>query len=78
MEIHGATNKAAAKVCLGFLPQSSFDLEFTVKVVSQDGKDEIDIVKAQQFIDHILRGHQEVGQHLFKSQQKYKERHDKY
>lgn len=53
--IHGLTNKALADVCLGFLPQSPFDLEFTVKVASQDGKDEADLLEAQRFIDHIRR-----------------------
>jgi hypothetical protein len=76
--LHSSTNKSPSEVCLGFLPQSPFDLEFTIESTSQLEKGEGDRIRAQRFVDQIRKIHHEVEQQLQKAQQKYKECHDRH
>jgi hypothetical protein len=76
--VHGSTNKSPVEVCLGFLPQSPFDLEFTIESNSALDKGEGERLRAQRFVDQIRKIHSEVEQQLTKAQQKYKERHDRH
>ncbi|GJR27666.1 transposable element [Tanacetum coccineum] len=76
--VHSSTNKAPSEVCLGFLPQSPFDMEFTIDSTQVTHKEERYEVKVQRFVDSIRKIHEEVDKQLRRSQQKYKERHDQH
>lgn len=76
--IHGSTQKSPFEVCLGYLPQSPFDLTFTIESGQLEGKEEEDKARAQRFLKRIAKVHKEVEAQLQKSQQKYKARHNRH
>ena len=48
--IHGFTLKSPFEVCLGYLPQSPFDMAFTTSDKSLSGKEEKELVRAPKFL----------------------------
>ncbi|GKE68094.1 hypothetical protein Tco_1526166 [Tanacetum coccineum] len=63
---------------MGFLPQTPFDLEFTSDSLLTPSNEVGEAGKAQRFINNIKKLHHQVEEQLRRSQQKYKERHDRY
>ncbi|KAF5184174.1 Transposon ty3-i gag-pol polyprotein [Thalictrum thalictroides] len=76
--IHSSTPKSPFEVCLGYLPQSPFDMAFSLGDKEQTGKEEEEQGKAHRFLERISKIHGEVETQLKKSQAKYKTRHDKH
>ncbi|GJQ90219.1 reverse mRNAase [Tanacetum coccineum] len=76
--IHSSTGKSPFEVCLGFIPQTSFDLEFTSDSLLTPSNEVGEARKAQRFINNIKKLHHQVEEQLRRSQQKYKERHDRH
>jgi hypothetical protein len=50
--IHNSTNRSPFQVSLGYLPQSPFDIEFTLKSNSETTR-ENDELKAQKYLESI-------------------------
>jgi hypothetical protein len=75
--MHGSTARAPFEVCLGYTPQGPFDLAFTPSEQSTS-KGEQELGKAQRFLEHIRKVHEEVESRLKRTQAKYKERHDRH
>ena len=48
--IHGSTLKSPFEVCLGYLPQSPFDMAFTTSDKSLSGKEEKELVRPPKFL----------------------------
>nr|GEV77433.1 hypothetical protein [Tanacetum cinerariifolium] len=76
--VRSSTNKAPSEVCLGFLPQSPFDMEFTINSTPRNDRKVKEEVKVQRFIENIRKIHQELEGPLHRSQQTYKERHGRH
>ncbi|GJX96113.1 transposon ty3-G gag-pol polyprotein [Tanacetum coccineum] len=76
--IRSSTGKSPSEVCLGFLPQTLFDLEFTTDSMLAPSNEVGEAGKAQRFINNIRKLHHEVEKQLRRSQQKYKECHDRH
>nr|GEX12494.1 hypothetical protein [Tanacetum cinerariifolium] len=76
--IHSSTGKSPSEVCLGFLPQTLFDLEFTTDSMLAPSNEVGEARKAHRFISNIRKLHHKVEEQLRRSQQKYKERHDRH
>ncbi|CAL2259851.1 unnamed protein product [Prunus armeniaca] len=76
--IHGSTLKSPFEVCLGYLPQSPFDLAFTMSDQPLCGKEEEEHIRAHKFLERVRKIHTEVEAQLKRSQQRYKARHDKH
>ncbi|CAL2237234.1 unnamed protein product [Prunus armeniaca] len=76
--IHGSTLKSPFEVCLGYLPQSPFDLAFTMSDQPLCGKEEEEHIRANKFLERVRKIHTEVEAQLKRSQQRYKARHDKH
>ncbi|GKA83290.1 reverse transcriptase [Tanacetum coccineum] len=74
--IHSSTRKSPSEVCLGFLPQTLFDLEFTSDSLLTPSNEVGEARKAQRFINNIKKLHHQVEEQLRHLHQKYKERHD--
>ncbi|GKC77824.1 hypothetical protein Tco_1128598 [Tanacetum coccineum] len=53
-------------------------MEFTIESTPRNDREEREEVKAQKFLDKIRKIHKEVEGQLHRSQQKYKERHDRH
>ncbi|GKE72597.1 hypothetical protein Tco_1534638 [Tanacetum coccineum] len=71
-----STKKSPSKVCLGFLPQTPFYLEFISDSLLTPSNEVGEVREAQRFINNIKKLHHQVEEQLRHSQQKYKERHD--
>ncbi|GJR36291.1 transposon ty3-I gag-pol polyprotein [Tanacetum coccineum] len=74
--IYSSTGKSPSKVCLGFIPQTPFYLEFTSDSLLTPSNEVGEVREAQRFINNIKKLHHQVEEQLRRSQQKYKERHD--
>ena len=69
--MHSSIEQTPFEVCLGYIPQGPFDLAFTIpeRGTAKEAGDE---GKAQRFLEHIRRVHEEVESRLRRTQEKYK------
>ncbi|GJY21195.1 transposable element [Tanacetum coccineum] len=65
--VNSSPNKAPSEVCLGFLPQSTFDMEFTIDSTPRNDREVREEVKAQRFLDNRRKIHQDVEGQLHRS-----------
>ena len=75
--MHGSTERTPFEVCLGYVPQGPFDLVFRT-VEAGTAREAQDLGRAQRFLEHIKKVHEEVAGRLRRTQEKYKARHDKH
>ena len=73
--IHSSTKRSPFETCFGYLPKYPLEFIFNKDSIVNENLNE---VKAMNFIDRIQLVHQAVQEQLEKSQGKYKARHDKH
>lgn len=58
--MYSSTNKTLSKVCLGYLPHSPFDLQFTIDLESSISNKRNATQQAQIFLEHIRKVHEKI------------------
>jgi hypothetical protein len=73
--LHSSTQSSSFETCFGYLPKVPLDLMYGRDA---DVNEELIEDRARKFIQRIQQIHQAVREHLEKSKEQYKARHDKH
>ena len=76
--IHSSSNKSPFETCLGFLPQTPFDISFAKSTEDKSMAQGDERQKSIKFMEQIQQVQRQVEEQLQRAQQRYKERHDRH